>query len=178
MSRLGKREIEIPKGVSVTHAGNLVTIKGAKGTLVREFKPEVAMAITDKGITLSINRNDVATRALWGTYSSHLRNMIEGVSAGFTKKLLVEGTGYKWEVVGKTLKLALGFSHPIILPIPEGLTIKAEKGELEIVGIDKEVVGSFAALVRGKKKPEPYKGKGIRYSGEVIERKQGKRATA
>ncbi|MEK7068361.1 MAG: 50S ribosomal protein L6, partial [Patescibacteria group bacterium] len=115
-------------------------------------------------------------RALVGTYASHIRNMLQGVTAGFTKKLLVEGVGFKWDVQGKTVNLALGFSHPVKVAIPEGLTVTADKGALTIVGFDKELVGQFAANIRALKKPEPYKGKGIRYEGEVIRRKQGKKA--
>jgi large subunit ribosomal protein L6 len=111
-----------------------------------------------------------------GTYASHVRNMLKGVTEGFSKKLIVEGVGYKWDVQGKTLNLALGFSHPVKVAIPEGLTVVAEKGTLTISGHDKEVIGQFAADIRALKKPEPYKGKGIRYEGEVIRRKQGKKA--
>ncbi|HEY6019370.1 MAG TPA: 50S ribosomal protein L6, partial [Candidatus Paceibacterota bacterium] len=111
-----------------------------------------------------------------GTVAAHIKNMISGVNAGFTKKLLVEGVGYKWEVKGKQLQLALGFSHPVLVDIPEGLTVVADKGTLTITGIDTEKVGQFAANIRALKKPEPYKGKGIRYEGEVIRRKQGKKA--
>ncbi len=116
------------------------------------------------------------SQALVGTYASHVRNMLEGVTKGFTKKLLVEGVGYKWDVQGKTVNLALGFSHPVKVEIPEGLTVKAEKSTLIIEGSNKEAVGQFAANIRALKKPEPYKGKGIRYDGEVIRRKQGKKA--
>ena len=178
MSRLGKKEITIPTGVTVTVAGNKHTFKGPKGELSRDFSSDIEIKIEGSSITMKPRSTNPATRALWGTYSSHIRNMITGVTVGFSKKLIVEGTGYKWEITGKEIKLALGFSHPIKLVIPDGLAVKAEKSELTIDGIDKEVVGSFAALVRSHKKPEPYKGKGIRYAGEVIERKQGKRSTA
>ena len=119
---------------------------------------------------------NLESRASLGTTAAHIRNMVAGVNTGFSKKLLIEGVGYKWDVQGKTLNLALGFSHPVKMPIPEGLTVKADKGVLEISGHDIEVVGQFAANVRAMKKPEPYKGKGIRYDGEVIRRKQGKKA--
>ena len=178
MSRIGKKEIAIPAGVQVAQAGMSVSVKGPKGELKREFLPDIAITITPTTIMLAPKATNVFMRSLWGTYGSHLTNMIEGVTKGYEKKLLIEGTGYKWEVTGAKMKLALGFSHPVSVDIPAGLVVKAEKGELTITGIDKEVVGSFSAYVRSLKKPEPYKGKGIRYSTEVIERKQGKRSAA
>ena len=177
MSRLGKKIIEIPKGVAVVQNGNTFSIKGPKGELKRDFLTDITITITSESITLAPRGAlSVFGRALWGTYSSHLRNMIKGVTQGFSEKLLIEGTGYKWNVSGTNLELALGLSHPVKLAIPAGISVKAEKSELNISGIDKEIVGSFAALVRSQKKPEPYKGKGIRYAEEVIERKQGKRS--
>lgn len=185
MSRIGKKEIAIPAGVQVTHAGMTVSVKGPKGELKREFLPDIAITITPTTITLAPKATNVFMRSLWGTYGSHLQNMIDGVTKGYEKKLLIEGTGYKWEVTpasgeakGAKMKLALGFSHPVLVDVPAGLTVRAEKGELTITGIDKEVVGSWSAYIRSLKKPEPYKGKGIRYSTEVIERKQGKRSAA
>jgi len=127
-------------------------------------------------VQVSPKGESLQSRALIGTYASHVRNMISGVNSGFSKKLIIEGVGFKWDVQGKTLNLALGFSHPVKMAIPEGLTVKADKGALTIEGFDKEAVGQFAANVRALKKPEPYKGKGIRYDGEVIRRKQGKKA--
>jgi large subunit ribosomal protein L6 len=176
MSRIGKQQLNIPSGVEVTIADTSVTVKGPKGTLVRPIRNEVIIKSQDGVITSEPRRNDKFSRALWGTYMSHIKNMIQGVVTPFEKKLLVEGVGYKWEVKGKDLGLSLGFSHPVTMPIPEGLTVTAEKGTLTIVGIDKESVGLFANKVRQLKKPEPYKGKGIRYSTEVIRRKQGKKS--
>ena len=129
-----------------------------------------------EGVQVSPKSDSLEARATLGTYASHVRNMIEGVNKGFAKKLLVEGVGYKWDVQGKNLNLALGFSHPVKVAIPEGLTVAVEKGALNISGFNKELVGQFAADVRALKKPEPYKGKGIRYEGEIIRRKQGKKA--
>ena len=126
-------------------------------------------------ITLNPKRNDKFSKSLWGTYASHLLNMIAGVQNPYQKKLILEGIGFKSEVKGKDLNLALGFSHPVIVKIPEGITATAEKNNITITGIDKELVGNFAASVRALKKPEPYKGKGMRYEGEVIRRKQGKK---
>ena len=117
----------------------------------------------------------LANKALWGTYSSHIQNMVKGVATPFAKKLILEGIGYKSEVKGSNLVMALGFSHQVIVPVPEGLKVTAEKNIITTTGADKELVGSFAAKVRSLKKPEPYKGKGMRYEGEVIKRKQGKK---
>lgn len=178
MSRLAKKDIQIPSGVEITVSGSSVSIKGPLGNLSREFSPDIKITKESSGIHIVPVRMNVDTRALWGTVAAHIKNMIEGVTKGYTKKLLIEGTGYKWDVAGKTLNLALGFSHPVKMAIPDGLTLKAEKGELTITGIDKELLGQFAANVRDLKKPEPYKGKGIRYSDEIIARKQGKKSTA
>lgn len=175
MSRIGKQEIVIPKGVEVTKNGALLTVKGSKGSLVKTFRDEIEVKIENGIVTLAIKRNDKFSKALWGTYASHIKNMISGVETPYVKKLILEGVGYKSEVKGKELVLALGFSHPVIVKIPEGLTTTAEKNNITVTGIDKELVGSFTASVRALKKPEPYKGKGMRYEGEVIRRKQGKK---
>lgn len=177
MSRIGKKEIVIPEGVQVSLSDGALKVKGPKGELQRQFLPDINIEISGKTIKLVPVSQDVFRRSLWGTYGSHIANMIEGVTKGFEKKLLIEGTGYKWEITGQKIKLALGFSHPMWLELPAGLTVKIDKGELTLSGADKELVGSFAAKIRSLKKPEPYKGKGIRYAGEVIERKQGKRST-
>jgi len=176
MSRIGKQQLIIPAGVEVTLANNAVTVKGPKGTLVRAVRDEIEITIANNTVTSAPRRNDKFSRALWGTYMSHISNMIQGVVTPYEKKLIVEGVGFKWEVKGDTLALALGFSHPVTMPIPKTLTVTAEKGSLSIVSIDKEAVGLFANKVRQLKKPEPYKGKGIRYSTEVIRRKQGKKS--
>ncbi len=176
MSRLAKRPITIPAKTEVTLSGNLVVVKGPKGTLQKTTHRLVTIEVGAQGVQVSPKGTSLESRALIGTYASHIKNMISGVNAGFSKKLLIEGVGYKWDVQGKTLNLALGFSHPVKVAIPEGLTVKADKGALDISGFDKELVGQFAANIRAMKKPEPYKGKGIRYEGEVIRRKQGKKA--
>ena len=176
MSRIGKQQVHIPSGVEVMFDTDAVRVKGPKGELIRTLRPEVEFKNENGVISSTPRRNDKFSRALWGTYMSHIQNMIAGVVTPFEKKLLVEGVGFKWEVKGDTLNLALGFSHPVIMPIPSGLTVVAEKGSLTITGIDKEMVGLFANRVRQMKKPEPYKGKGIRYSNEVIRRKQGKKS--
>jgi len=176
MSRLAKRPIVIPAKTEITVSGSTLTVKGPKGTLSRPTNRNVSIEVTPEGVQVSTKNESLESRAIVGTYASHVRNMIEGVNQGFTKKLLIEGVGFKWDVQGKTLNLALGFSHPVKMAIPEGLTVTAEKATLTISGFDKELVGQFAADVRTQKEPEPYKGKGIRYDDEVIRRKQGKKA--
>jgi large subunit ribosomal protein L6 len=176
MSRIGKQQLSIPAGVTVTFDAHAVRVKGPKGELTRSLRDEIIFKQEDGVITSEPRRNDKFSRSLWGTYMSHVQNMIIGVVTPFEKKLLVEGVGFKWDVKGSDLNLSLGFSHPIVMVIPLGLTVVAEKGSLTITGIDKEAVGLFANQVRSHKKPEPYKGKGIRYSDEVIRRKQGKKS--
>ncbi len=177
MSRVGKQIVEIPNGTTVTLADGILTVKGPKGELKKEFKTKiVSVDIKEKEITFApIQESNFAT-ALWGTYASHVKNMIKGVNDGFEKKLAVEGVGFKWEIAGKTVKMNLGFSHQVMVDVPEGLTVTAEKNTMIISGIDKELVGLFSAKIRDWKKPEPYKGKGIRYDGETIRRKQGKKS--
>ena len=175
MSRIGKKEIIIPAGITVTQSGETLTVKGPKGTLSRAFRDDVAIEIKDNTINLSVKRNDKFSKSLWGTYASHIKNMIKGVETPYQKKLILEGVGFKSEVKGTTFNFALGFSHPVVVPIPPGITATAEKNNITITGIDKELVGRFTAAIRALKKPEPYKGKGMRYENEVIRRKQGKK---
>ncbi|MBP6883658.1 MAG: 50S ribosomal protein L6 [Candidatus Pacebacteria bacterium] len=175
MSKIGKQELEIPAGVEVTQNGSILTVKGPKGTLTKTLRDEVEVKINGKLVTFAIKRNDKFSKSLWGTYASQIKNMIAGVVTPYQKKLILEGVGFKSDVKGKELHLALGFSHGVVVPIPEGLTTTAEKNLITVTGIDKEAVGSFAAAVRALKKPEPYKGKGMRYDDEVIRRKQGKK---
>ena len=175
MSRIGKQEIQIPKGVEITKNGDVFKVVGPKGTLTKIFRDDIVINITNNLITLNVKRNDKFSKALWGTYASHIKNMIKGVETPYQKKLILEGIGFKSEVKGKELNFALGFSHPVVIPIPEGITVTAEKNNITITGIDKELVGSFTANLRALKKPEPYKGKGMRYVDEVIRRKQGKK---
>jgi len=176
MSRLAKRPIVIPAKTEINVSGSTLTVKGPKGTLVKPMNRLAQIEVTPEGVQVSTKSQSIEGRAIVGTYASHVRNMIEGVNNGFTKKLLIEGVGFKWDVAGKTLNLSLGFSHPVKMVIPDGLTVTADKGALTIAGFDKELVGQFAANVRAQKEPEPYKGKGIRYDDEVIRRKQGKKA--
>lgn len=175
MSRIGKQEIQIPAGVKVALNNGVMTVTGPKGNISKTFRDDIAIVITDATITLNIKRNDKFSKSLWGTYASHIKNMIAGVQTPYVKKLILEGVGYKSEVKGKEFQFALGFSHPVMVPIPEGITATAEKNVITITGVDKELVGSFTAGIRALKKPEPYKGKGMRYDDEVIRRKQGKK---
>ncbi|MFA6585847.1 MAG: 50S ribosomal protein L6 [Candidatus Paceibacterota bacterium] len=175
MSRIGKQEILIPKGVEVTKSGDILKVVGPKGTLTKIFRDDITINIASGLITLNIKRNDKFSKSLWGTYASLIKNMIKGVETPYQKKLILEGVGFKSEVKGKEFVFALGFSHPVIVKIPEGITATAEKNNITITGVDKELVGSFTAGIRALKKPEPYKGKGMRYEDEVIRRKQGKK---
>lgn len=177
MSRIGKQIIIIPTGTEVKLTGINFTVKGPKGTLSRDFPGDISFHIGNNQITLTPNKEgDKKINALWGAYASHVKNMVDGVNIGYTKKLILEGVGFKSEVSGQNLNLALGFSHPVKVSIPSSLTVTAEKNVITVFGIDKELVGSFTASVRAMKKPEPYKGKGFRYFDEVIRRKQGKKA--
>ena len=182
MSRLGKKPIALPPGVTATLADGVLTMNGPKGELSRTFTDDITMTLgageTGVEITLVPARESNYTRALWGTYAAHLYNMIAGVTEGFTKKLEIEGVGYRAEVKNTVLALNIGFSHQVLIPIPQGVTVTVEKNVVTVSGIDKDVVGQFAAVVRLQKPPEPYKGKGIHYQGEYILRKQGKRAIA
>lgn len=175
MSRIGKKIISIPAGVEVKYTSPVFTVKGPQGTLTKIFKKDVEITIAPTEITLVPKVSTLESRALWGTYSSHIQNMVKGVTTPFVKKLILEGIGYKSEVKGTNLVMALGFSHQVIVPIPESLKLTAEKNLITGTSADKEVLGSFMAKVRSLKKPEPYKGKGMRYEGEVIKRKQGKK---
>ncbi len=178
MSRTGKRAIAIPSGTEVSVVSNEITVKGKGGTLKRAMHPAISIAIANGEVSVTPAQKTRLARALWGTYAAHVRNMIAGVNTPFVKKLQVEGIGYKAELAGKQLKLIVGFSHPVIIAIPEGVTAIVEKNIITVSGADKELVGEFAATVRATKKPEPYKGKGIRYEGEVVRMKQGKKAAS
>lgn len=176
MSRLGKQPVAIPSGVEVTLADGVLTAKGPKATLSREVREkDVAIKIEGDTVTLEPKDTNLAP-ALWGTYAAHMRNMITGVTEGFTKVLEIEGVGYRAEVQGNKIVLNVGFSHSVELEIPEGISAEVVKNTITLTGSDKDALGQFAADVRKVKKPEPYKGKGIRYQGEHIIRKQGKKA--
>jgi large subunit ribosomal protein L6 len=177
MSRIGKQVVIVPTGTEVKLSGITLSVKGPKGSLTRQFPGEVTIHVTGNEITFTPNKTgNRDIDALWGTYASHVKNMVIGVNEGYSKKLILEGVGFKSEVAGNSLNLSLGFSHPVKVEIPTGLTVTAEKNNITVTGIDKELVGQFTAGVRAMKKPEPYKGKGFRYSDETIRRKQGKKA--
>lgn len=177
MSRIGKQTVIIPAGTEAKLSGTVFSVKGPKGTLTRDFPGLVTLHIDGNKITFTPNKEgDRTVNALWGTYASHVKNMVIGVNEGYIKKLVLEGIGFKSDVAGKTLNLALGFSHPVKITIPEGITVTADKNNITVTGIDKELVGSFTASIRTMKKPEPYKGKGFHYADEVVRRKQGKKA--
>ncbi len=176
MSRLGKQPVTIPAGVTVTCADGILTVTGPKGTLTRPVRTkDVAIEVAGETVTIVPGKTTLAP-ALWGTYAAHLRNMIKGVTVGFEKILDIEGVGYRAEIKGNQIVLNVGFSHPIALDIPDGVTAVVEKTVVTLKSADKDVLGQFAANVRKVKEPEPYKGKGIRYRGEFIIRKQGKKA--
>lgn len=176
MSRLAKKPIIIPGGITVTLSPTEVSVKGPNGDLFLNIKPLVSVKQEGSEISVSMVKNTKLSKALVGTYASHIKNMLKGVKDKFQKKLVLEGVGYKSEVSGTNLKLALGFSHPVIVPIPTNLSVTAEKNVITVQGADKELVGQFTAKIRSLKKPEPYKGKGFRYDDEVIRRKQGKKS--
>lgn len=176
MSRLSKKPIEIPANTEVTLTSGVLTVTGPLGTLSKNMKEDVSIDIQDSQIQVAPANKTLFAKALVGTYASHIMNMIAGVNKLYEKKLVVEGVGFKAEMQGDKLVMALGFSHPVEVNVPEGLTVTAEKNEITVSGIDKEQVGEFTASVRALKKPEPYKGKGIRYIDEVVRRKQGKKA--
>jgi len=179
MSRIGKQQIEIPTKTEVKVSDNEVHVKGPLGELSRVFRPaDVSVSVSENAVLVKPKRETKISRSLWGTYASHIKNMISGVNEPFVKKLIVEGVGYRVEVSGSNLVLSVGYSHPVSVKIPEGVSVAVEKNVITVSGPNKEVVGEFAANVRSKKKPEPYKGKGIRYDDEVVRRKQGKRAVA
>lgn len=175
MSRVGKQQLEVPANTTVDFTGGVFTVKGPLGTLSKVFTDTISITIENNVVSFAPKKDDPFSRALWGTYASHVKNMLSGVNTPYVRKLILEGVGFKSEVKGKDLNLALGFSHPVVVPIPEGLTVTAEKNNITVTGIDKELVGAFTAKVRALKKPEPYKGKGFRYDDEVIRRKAGKK---
>lgn len=178
MSRIGKNAIVIPEKTEINVSDGVIAVKGPLGELRRRFVSDVNIAIADGSVTVTPSSESRESVALWGTFAAHIRNMVAGVNTPFVKKLQVEGIGYKADVQGKKVVLNVGYSHPVDMAIPEGLTVTAEKGLITISGSDKELVGQFAANIRAIRKPEPYKGKGIKYEGEIIRRKQGKKAGA
>ncbi len=176
MSRIGKKGVTIPQGTTATKDGSIITVKGPHGELVRDFPGAVVITIAGDGISFEPKNNSKEARALWGTYASHLVNMVVGVNKPFEKILVIDGIGYKVEPQGNVLVFSLGFSHKVSMEIPNDVKALVVKNTITLSSINKESVGQFAAQIRAKKKPEPYKGKGIHYSDEVIRRKQGKKS--
>ena len=176
MSRVGKKPVTVPAGVTASVTGQHVKVKGAKGELSFSAPDEVVVAMDNGQITVTPKGQDKRSRAMWGMSRAQVANLMVGVSNGFEKKLEITGVGYKAAVQGKILKLSLGYSHDIDYEIPAGITIVTPKPtEINISGIDKKVVGQTAAEIRDYRGPEPYKGKGVRYAGEFIFRKEGKK---
>jgi len=178
MSRIGKRTIKIPKGTTIELLGNEIVIKGEKGELAMNVHNAVKINIDDEGVHVDKVHNANIAKAMWGTTARLIENMIVGVSKGFEKKLELEGVGYRMTLKGRQIDLALGFSHPVLVDIPDGIEVVIEGQNMKISGIDKQKVGQFAANIRALKPVEPYKGKGFRYEGEYVQRKEGKKAAA
>lgn len=176
MSKIGKKPIQIPQGVSIEFQEKTITVQGPKGTINVPKFDHVEITQSGDGLTLQPSNTAQQTRMNWGTMRSLLNNAVEGVTKGFAKNLEIEGVGFKAAVEGNNLVLKVGFSHPVVFPIPQGTTIAVEKNVIKIEGFEKQLVGQTAAKIRKIKKPEPYLGKGIRYQGEVIRRKDGKKA--
>ena len=176
MSKIGKQPINIPAGITVSvNEGNEVVVKGTKGELTSKIDPKVSIEIKDSLVLVSVKNDTKKHYAIWGLSRMLIANMIEGIQKGFEKKLEIQGVGYKVIQKGDDLELSLGFSHLIRFEAPEGIKFNVEKNIITITGIDKQLVGQVAASIRSKKKPEPYKGKGIRYLGEQVKRKVGKK---
>ncbi len=176
MSRVGKNPVELPQGISADLKGQTIKIKGPKGELSLDIHRNVAVKVENNQVLVSPANEERDTRALWATMQRRIQNMVQGVKDGYEKSLEITGVGYRCALQGKELVLQLGFSHEIRYAVPEGITIAVDKQTaIKITGIDKEQVGQVAAEIRGYKPPEPYKGKGIRYSNEQIIRKEGKK---
>ena len=175
MSRIGKKGIDIPKNTEVKVSGGSVSVKGPLGELSKVFKKNIVITATPERVELKPINESLENDALWGTYASHIKNMIEGVNKNYTRRMIIEGVGYKADVTPTEIVFKVGFSHPVKVAIPKGLKVTLEKGILVISGINKELVTSFSSGLRAIKKPEPYKGKGIRFEDEVVRRKEGKK---
>jgi large subunit ribosomal protein L6 len=177
MSRIGKQPIEIPGGVSVEVAGGVVTVKGPNGSLTQRIDPDMRVTVDDGSVRVERPSDERQHRALHGLTRSLIANMVEGVTKGYEKRLEIQGVGYRAALKGKDLELQLGFSHPVDFPAPEGIEFEVPAPtRISVRGIDKQLVGETAARIRRLRKPEPYKGKGIRYEGEYVRKKAGKAA--
>jgi large subunit ribosomal protein L6 len=175
MSRVGKKPVIIPSGVTISRKDSTLTVTGPKGSLNLEIHPKIDIVVSEKEILIDVkNKENKKERALWGLFRALVQNLADGVTKGFEKKLEVNGVGFKVAIQGTKLVMSLGFSHPVEIEIPKDLTLTLDKNIITITGADKQRVGQFAAEIRELKKPEPYKGKGIKYIDEVIVRKAGK----
>jgi large subunit ribosomal protein L6 len=176
MSRIGKRPVPLPSGVTATTEGRTLSVKGPKGTLSLQMREEIDYDISEDGISVQPANETKQARAFWGMQRTLVQNLVTGVSEGFTKVLEITGVGYRATAQGKNLKLQLGYSHDVNVDVPEGIEIKTpDNTTVEVSGIDRQKVGQVAAEIRRWRKPEPYKGKGIKYRGEYIFRKEGKK---
>jgi large subunit ribosomal protein L6 len=176
MSRIGKRPVALPAGVSATTEGQILSVKGPKGTLSLQMREEINYDISEDGISVQPANATKQARAFWGMQRTLVQNLVTGVSEGFTKVLEITGVGYRAAAQGKNLRLQLGYSHDVNVPVPDGIEIKTpDATTVEVSGIDRQQVGQVAAEIRRWRKPEPYKGKGIKYRGEYIFRKEGKK---
>ncbi len=177
MSRIGERKLTIPAGVEATLEGNVLTVKGSKGSLTLNVNPLVEVIVEDGTIKTKQKKESKVANMMQGTANSLIKDMLDGVSVGFEKGLEAVGVGYRFNIQGKKITVSAGYSHPVYVDIPEGLSAElVSNTELTIKGIDKQKVSEFAANIRKIRKPEPYKGKGIRYKGEYVRRKEGKKA--
>lgn len=178
MSRIGNREIKVPSSVTIENNDNIVTVKGPKGELTFNVNKELKLNISEGSVTIERLKEDKQTKSMHGTTNAIITNMIEGVTNGFTKELEIVGVGYRFTLKGNVLVVNAGYSHTVEVNIPNGITVESPSNtEIVVKGISKELVGEFAANIRKIRKPEPYKGKGIRYKGEHIRRKEGKKAS-
>lgn len=178
MSRIGNRVITIPEGVTITNESGVITVKGPKGELSMELNPKIEVSIEGTEVKVKRNSEVKFIKSMHGTTNSLIKNMIKGVTEGYEKVLEINGVGYRFVMKGSQIEVNAGYSHKILRDVPKGLTAEVNKdGDLVIKGIDKEAVGKFAAEIRDIRKPEPYKGKGIRYKGEYVRRKEGKKAS-
>jgi large subunit ribosomal protein L6 len=176
MSRIGKKPVELPKGVTATLSGQTIEVKGPKGTRTFTATDDVTIAVEDGAVSVKPRGLSKRARQQWGMSRTQVANLVAGVTAGFRKEMEITGVGYRAAAQGRTLKLALGYSHDVDFPIPDGVTVTTPRPtEIVVEGIDQQVVGQVAANIREWRKPEPYKGKGIRYKGEFIFRKEGKK---
>jgi len=176
MSRIAKNPISLPKGVEASISGGVITVKGAKGVLTRDLSSKVRVQIEDSVISVAADKRDKQANALAGSTRANIANMVTGVSVGFARKLTMVGVGYRAQAKGDVLSLSLGFSHPVELAAPEGITIETpSQTEIVVKGCDKQCVGQFAANIRAYRPPEPYKGKGVRYADEEVVRKEAKK---